>query len=220
MAKVLNPLSSEDARGKFGSVIVFTGWRTIKVVRSRVSPTNPRSTRQLDVRAILAGLSTAWASLTSGQVTAWNDYAASVALTNLFGEYRMSGFNAYQRLNFFVVDNGGAANASPPVTAFKGNLTAFAAASGGGAGEVDLTWTVPVGGALTDMVDVWATGAQPNANRSAQESEFRHDSYEAGNSTGVTVTGLTSSAWYWFRARFVMVDGRAGLFLQDQAQAT
>lgn len=220
MAKLLNPLSSENARGKFGNVIVFTGWRTIKVARSRVTPTNPRSTRQLAVRAIMSSLSTAWASLTSGQVEAWNDYAATVTLTNLFGDYRMSGFNAYQRLNFFVVDDGNSANASPPTTAFKGNLSAFAAAGGGSSGEVDLTWTVPSGGAVSDIVDVWRTAAMPNANRTAQESDFRHDSYEAGNSTGVTVGSLTPDAWYWFRARFVMVDGRAGLFLQDQAQAT
>lgn len=220
MAKVLNPLSSENARGKFGPIIVFTGWRTIKVVRSRVTPTNPRSSRQLDVRAILASLSTAWASLTANQAAAWNDYAAGVALTNLFGEYRMSGFNAYQRLNFFVVDTGGAANASPPVSAFLGNLSAFAAATGAGSGQVDVTWTEPTGATSSDFVDVWRTAAMPNANRAAQESDFRHLAYEPADAGTETYTGLTSGAWYWFRARFVDQVGRAGLFLQDQAQAS
>jgi len=219
MAKVRNPLSSEEARGKFGPVIVFSAWRSIKVVRTKVTPTNPRSTRQLTVRGILAGLSASWAAISSAQALAWRNFASGRQKTNVFGTYFASGFNAYQELNFFVVDNGGAANAAPPTAAFKGNLTAYTAAAGGGSGEIDLAWTLPAGAVAGDIIDVWVTSAMPNELRQAQESDFRHNQYLAGDQVGVTLSGLTASAWYWCKARFVQADGRAGVFQLGQAQA-
>ena len=219
MAKVRNPLSSEDARGKFGPVIVFSAWRSIKTVRTKVTPTNPRSVRQLGVRGILAGLSASWAAITSAQASAWRAFAAGRQKTNVFGTYFASGFNAYQELNFFVVDNGGSAAAAPPTAAFKGNISAYTATSGSGSGEIDLAWTLPAGAAAGDIVDVWATPAMPNELRQAQESDFRHDQYLAGDEVGVTLTGLTASAWYWVKVRFIQSDGRAGVFQLGQAQA-
>lgn len=220
MAIVRNPLSSEAARGKFGPVLVFSAWRALNVVRTRVSPTNPRTSRQLEVRSILAGLSSGWAGLTANQAAAWSDFSAGREKSNAFGKYYVSGFNGYQELNFYVVDNGGAAAASPPVTAFKGNITTLAAVGGGASGEIDLTWAVPAGAAAGDMIDIWITSLQPNELRSAQESDFRHLTYAAGNAVAYTATGLTASGWYYLRARFIMSDGRAGVFQEAHAQAT
>jgi len=219
MAKVRNPLSSEDARGKFGPVIVFSGWRAIKTVRTKVTPTNPRSVRQLAVRGILAGLSASWSAISSAEAAAWRAFAAARQKTNVFGSFFASGFNAYQELNFFVVDNGDTANDAPPTAAFKGNLSGYTAVSGSSSGEIDLAWTDPATAAASDIVDVWATPAMPNELRQAQESDFRHVEYLAGNATTRTLGSLTPSAWYWVKVRFIQEDGRAGVFQLAQAKA-
>jgi hypothetical protein len=212
MAKVRNPLSSEEASGKFGPVIVFGSWRSIKTVRSRVTPTNPRSARQLTVRGILAGLSASWASLSQGEATAWNQFASGRQKTNKFGSYFASGFNAYQELNFFVVDNGDTALDNPPTTAFKGNVSGANATDGSSSTTEHLGWTLPAGAAAGDMVEVSLSSVMPNELRQAQESDFRHNQYVAGNVTSATLTGLVPNGWYWARVRFIMADGRAGIY--------
>lgn len=219
MAKVRNPLSSEAARGKFGPVMVFSAWRTIAVVRNRVTPTNPRSTRQLAVRSTLASLSASWATLAANKAAAWNQFAAGRPKTNVFGQYFASGFNAYQELNFFRLDQSIAASDDPPTTAFLGNLSGVTVAAGSGSGEIDVAWTAPVGSSPSDVADIWITGVMPNGNRQPQETDYRHNQYVLATTETVTLSGLVPSGYYWVKARFVQADGRAGLFTQGQAAA-
>jgi len=55
--------------------------------RQRVVPTNPNSTRQQAVRAIFAGLVSAWCNtITSAQRAAWTTYANNVPVTNALGD--------------------------------------------------------------------------------------------------------------------------------------
>jgi len=56
MAKLVGPLHSVDARGKFGKAIVFIGWKGIKDARMWLKPANPKTSSQGDVRQIFAGL--------------------------------------------------------------------------------------------------------------------------------------------------------------------
>ena len=50
MAKVSGPLMSMDARGKFGSTLVFSGWKGRPTVRQWIIPTNPMSADQETAR--------------------------------------------------------------------------------------------------------------------------------------------------------------------------
>jgi len=54
MAKVIGPLHSLGATGKFGDAMVFLTWKGRNVVRQWLIPANPMSEDQGDVRAILA----------------------------------------------------------------------------------------------------------------------------------------------------------------------
>lgn len=219
MAKIKNPLFSEAALGGFGPAIVFTRWRTINVARSRVTPTNPRSTRQLVVRSILGGLSQEWGSLSEAQAAQWNDYAAAQIKSNPFGQYFATGENAYVELNFFTNDREAGSVATPPTGAFLGNISEFTAVEGAAEGEIDLAWTNPAGSDADDGIDVWITPALNNKNIAPQDSAFRHHSYVAGNLDLLDLTSLVPDAWYWIRARWLDEAGRRGLFLQAKAQA-
>lgn len=219
MAIVLNPLSSEDARNKFGPVMVFTGWRAIKVVRTRVTPTNPRSTRQLAVRGILAGVAQGFGALSSANASSWNDYAASQPKSNAFGQFYASGINAYCELNFLVVDCGNVAVATPPVVAFKGNISTFAAVPGTANGDIDVTWVDPATAAATDFCDIWITPLLPNGNVNPNSFGYTHNSYTDVTLETKTISSLVEDGWYGTKGRFVQVDGRTGLFFSALCKA-
>lgn len=86
MAIVTGPLHSDGASGKFANALVFGTWKGRKVVRSLVTPSNPKSAAQLGVRAMMKYLSQLWSSLSAGDKSSWDDLAAA-------GNY--SAFNAY-----------------------------------------------------------------------------------------------------------------------------
>lgn len=100
--------------GASGSIAgtTFARNRSGNYMRARTKPINPNSashgllgvddsTSQGKVRSAMAALSHKWADiLTSDQRTAWNLYAASVAMKNRLGEaIHLSGYNHYMRSN-------------------------------------------------------------------------------------------------------------------------
>ncbi len=50
MAKLKGPLMSMDARGQFGKMTVYGGWKGLKTARAYVVPANPKSTKQVAQR--------------------------------------------------------------------------------------------------------------------------------------------------------------------------
>jgi len=220
MAIVKNPLSSEDARNKFGPVIVFSGWRAIKVVRSNVYPTNPRTADQLNIRAILANLAAEWTALTKVQTDPWNEFASGRPRRTAFGEFKPSGMNEYVSLNFNRAYNAQASNVAPPTAAFKGNCTTLASVGGGAAGEVDMTWVLPAGAAAADWVRIDVSRQMSSPHEALTESDWRISAYIAGNLALHTITGLVSGGFYNTRIRFVQTDGRSGVPITDLATAT
>lgn len=215
MAIVKNPLSSEDARNKFGPVIVFSGWRSIKVVRSNVFPTNPRTSEQTNIRAILATLSAEWNALTWGNATSWNDYAGAHPRRNAFGEFKGSGINAYVELNFNRAYQSVASSATPPTAAFKGNVTGLTDAGTGGSGEVEITWTDVPTGAAGDTIRVDISRQMRSNHEVLGDSDFRIFDYIADGVETATIPGLVPSGYYTVRVRFVQVDGRAGVIQSE-----
>lgn len=79
----------------------FARNRSGNYARARTTPVNPASSRQEEVRAIIAALSDRWSNtVTAVQRTAWNLYASSVAMKNRLGEVIfLSGYNHYLRSN-------------------------------------------------------------------------------------------------------------------------
>lgn len=97
MTRVQGPLFSVTASGTIGDAIVFSNWKGLPYVRSRVIPANPRTTTQQASRELLTSGVSTWqsgVSLESGSKTSWDFYASGTG---------MSGFNRY--IKFFMTLN-------------------------------------------------------------------------------------------------------------------
>jgi len=117
MAKVMSPLYSAKASGKF-MAMVFQSWRGLAVVREFEAPTQPNTVRQVAVRAIFTEISNYWANtLTEGLRTAWANFV--LRWTDLWGnEVSLTGLNLFQKFNFILRDSGRAFQETtpPPIT--------------------------------------------------------------------------------------------------------
>lgn len=100
MAKILFGAGVGDARGSIGSM-TFTRGRNGPVIRTKVSPVQPRSAAVMNIRAFFATLSKAWTFiLTDAQRAAWMALAAITTYTNAFGNtYHPTGLQLYQGCN-------------------------------------------------------------------------------------------------------------------------
>lgn len=67
MAKVVMPLMSASASGKFAKSIVAFGWKGINVMRQLVTPANPQSAGQGNIRVILGNLGRAVGMIVVGK---------------------------------------------------------------------------------------------------------------------------------------------------------
>lgn len=87
-----------DARGSVGGT-VFSRNRFGAYTRNRTIPVNPGTSPQTKIRSIMSVCRNAWFStLTAAQRTAWDTYAAGVAMTNRIGEViHLTGWNHFVR---------------------------------------------------------------------------------------------------------------------------
>lgn len=156
-------------KAKYGAIVVagsgkINGFvasrnRAGAYFRTKVTPVNPQTTAQLEVRNRLGSLSQDWRGLTDAQRAAWNGVVSSFARTDIFGDLKNpTGFNLYQRLNNNLITTAQAAISVPPVpqAVDEVGLTSITAAAGAGTIAVVLTGAVPA----TSAVKVFATAPQ------------------------------------------------------------
>lgn len=139
--------------------------------RTKVTPVNPQSTAQLNVRNRLGTRSQAWRGLTDTQRAAWNGAVGAFAKTDIFGDLKNpSGFNLYQALNNNLVTVGAAAISVPPIvgSVLTVTITSISPAAGTGLIPMVLSGAVPAGTA----VKVFATAPQ-SPGVSFVKSEYR-----------------------------------------------
>jgi len=144
-------------RGKIGGHVASRN-RSGAYLRTKVTPVNPATIAQQNVRNRFAGISSGWRGLTEPQHTSWNQSVHEFAKTDIFGDLRNpTGMNLHQRLNNNLVNIGKAQITVPPlVEAVDANLTLSVAAAEA-AGTVTLTYTDPI--AADHSVLVFATHA-------------------------------------------------------------
>lgn len=157
MAKVKYGGGIQDIRGSIAGQVhsrnTFGNY-----IRQKVSPVQPRTSRQLEIRTLFSELSRRYSyQLTDAQQEAWRQAAASAPVRDVFGDsITLTGINLYARLNSLRLLQGLAPlDDPPPVEEVPGldNLT--------------LTWdgtavTLEVGFAPTPVptgfsLFVWAT---------------------------------------------------------------
>jgi len=159
-----------DGRNKLGGHVASKN-RAGAYWRTKVTPMNPNTSYQAEVRNRLSTLSSAWRGLGSAVILQWNNAVDLFKSTDIFGDIRRpTGINLYQMLNNNLVRIGIAPITTPPLPValpviITGVLTAAPA------GAIIVTFTEdPV---ITDSeVDVSATPAI-SAGKSFVKAEFR-----------------------------------------------
>lgn len=213
--KIRAPLHSMDARGRFGVGFVFSIWKGMSTARVFSVPVNPRSSRQMVIRALLTSASRAWAALTDANRDAWDAWALLQNRKNIFGQdQKVSGYNEYCSLSVLAADVGETPVSSPPADPAPVMVTDGAIAEGAAGGEIDVTWTAGQDG----FVDVWATGVLP-VGRQPRESDYRHLAYVADATESYTIEGLIGGSLYGVRIRQVAADGQSGPWIGEVLEA-
>jgi len=130
MAKVLFSTAVGELRNKVGGA-VFTKTRFGPMVRSKVSPTQPRTTYQMDVRAGFTRLAKLWSDPTMDDYRAgWIGLAVSYPVKDVFGSTQnLTGLQMFMRLNRALQTVEEAELLIPPtslIAAYPGALTLVA----------------------------------------------------------------------------------------------
>lgn len=140
MVKLIGPMMSISASGKFADTMVFARKGGTAYARQRVVPFNPKSAAQTGNRALMSFLTKAWAGISANDKATWQALADS-----------MSGqpFNAYIASNMSQWKNFITPNQYYPGTAAGDAGTLSSPAVTGQVGQV------LVGGAIGTANDNW-----------------------------------------------------------------
>lgn len=161
-AKVINPLLSVEARGRFGG-IVYNTWHGISYAKAHSGPNQPNSAAQLAARARLVTVGADWRDLTQVQRDAWSVYADAHPEQDWTGNpLRLTGQNWFIRCNVQLSRAGLAGISAPPGIAAPDPVTAWVASDPNGA--IAVTWTTPDDAALTldvSFLGPVSTGVDP-----------------------------------------------------------
>lgn len=87
-----------DGRGKINGSVASKN-RSGAYVRTKVTPVNPRSVAQQNIRGIFASISERWRNLSQQERNSWNEATENWKKTDIFGDLKKpSGFNLFMRL--------------------------------------------------------------------------------------------------------------------------
>ena len=225
MAKILTTAIVADIRNKLNGS-VFSKNRYGSYVRTKVTPVNPQTSSQQNVRNQLSTNSQAWRGLSESDRQSWIDGAVSFPVTDIFGNSKILAGNAlYVRLNnnLNVVGEAAISTAPMPVAIPALVLGALTGAAGTPALSLVLTsGTVPTGFSLV----IQATG-NVGAGKSFVKNLFRQVNVTAAAGTSpvnllsswAAVHGtLVAGQKVFVRAFYVSTDtGQAGIPVQTSA---
>lgn len=119
MGKIIFSAVVGDARKKVGGV-VFTKGHAGAVVRRKVSPTQPRSSAQRNVRASFTDFSKLWGTLSDDQRAGWIALAALYPRKDVFGQsHTLTGLQLFQSCNRNLVSIGVSSPITDPPASLK-----------------------------------------------------------------------------------------------------
>jgi hypothetical protein len=159
-----------DGRGKIGGHVASKN-RGGAYMRTKVTPSNPRTSFQTAARNRLSTLATAWSALGNAVCTSWNSAVEAFKGTDIFGDVKNpSGFNLFQKLNNNLSQIGIAEITTPPApVALPAIITGVLAAAH--AGAVTVTFTTDPDITNTSIMVSATPGL--SAGKSFVKSEFR-----------------------------------------------
>jgi hypothetical protein len=172
MAKIVFSAVVGDARKKAGGV-VFTKVRSGSIIRRKVSPIQPRSSAQMNVRASFTALAKLWSNASMATYrAAWIGLAASYPKKDTFGAaHTLTGLQLFVRLNRALATIGVAPILPPPTSLSVGYPGALTLVCTGTPVSV-LTVACATWNAATEEAMVYATAPQ-SAGRATAGAKFR-----------------------------------------------
>jgi len=123
---------SLEASGTIANSMTFSKWKGRPYVRTRVTPANPRTPKQMGIRAIMAFLARQWAELSDADQSSWEEKAKQ---TNV------SPFNAFAGTNAFEWRNGNYPSKAYPAARSSSAPSAPTVSATGGQRQVTLNIT-------------------------------------------------------------------------------
>lgn len=222
MAKIKFGMFMTDARGKVGGQ-VFSKNRAGAYIRTKVTPSNPQTSAQAQVRSNLATLSTGWNSLTVNQISQWNSSVEDWTSTDVFGDIKKpTGKNLYVKLNLNLLNSGQDVINTPPAKIEIPSLV-----------DVDVDVVTATNTLEIDGLPVFADGvyqieacAPISRGVSFVKNKFRVISYETQATAGtVNVStayinkfgSVANAENIYFRIRAIGANGQAGVPLVVKA---
>lgn len=213
MAKVVGPLHSSEARGRMGG-LVFNTYRGMATVKAKHAPAQPRTEKQLLIRAISVNMSRAWA--TNADQEAWNTYASTHTYVDGMGlTIRATGLNWYIALNSRLQAALIGPVETPPVVAAPAAVTGLALTPS--AGSISAAWTSPVG--ATARIEFWLDGPRSEGRLSSIARIRLHSRTEAATSPLVIASLQPGRYTVWVRA-FSETDGQVSPWIVSTTDVT
>ena len=140
-------------------------------IRTKVTPVNPNTSFQSNVRADFTTVAQAWRDLTEAERNSWNQGVVSFSHTDIFGDnVPLSGFGLHQQLNLNLLAIGAAVITAPPLPGAVFNFTSSSLAAAFALQTVTLTYAPAI--PATETVILKAT-APLSAGKSFVKSELR-----------------------------------------------
>lgn len=222
MAKIKWGMIVTDGRGKLGGQ-VFSKNRSGAYIRTKVTPSNPRTADQMAGRSILGSLSASWSGLTDEQRRLWNNAVEEWQKTDIFGDSRKpTGKNLFTGLNKEIEQSGGTRILVPPVKVVMPELPEIEPVVEISAQEVTLGITsVPAG----FMLQVSATASLSQGTNFVKD-KLRVIGYQASGTVDSTKVysqyvakfgAPTAGANIHFAVKLVAETGQAGVRVTAKA---
>lgn len=179
MAKIILAGVAEK-RGAEGGV-VFSRNRYGAYTRQRVSPVQPRTDYQLDIRAKLQTVSAAWRDLSQAEKNAWNELASQVILTDSIGQtYSPTGHQLFTSCNINRLLGQATILTTPPATVpnVPTPLNVTVTATSGATPALTVAWS---GGSADYDAFIYATATVGLGRKFIRPSELRFMQVAAGD---------------------------------------
>ena len=220
MARVLNPLFSEDAKGSVGG-LTFTKSPAGNVCKKKAGPVQRSEPYKQSNRSRLGFLARSWGGLTQEQRNSWKDWAIDHPQPDRFGgTFIMSGINAYCQLNFNAMRLGLPSDRQdlPPADECPASLDTMEVVVGTvAAGDIIANWTHNGIADVGHYNEVQLAGPFLSPGRKEVYSRFRYVSAAAGNVLTKTIEDLDIGMYYWVRVRYVDDRGQVSAWMYGQA---
>jgi len=206
--RVKEPLSAEDARGKFFNSAVFGKRRGTNWARGYIKTITPYTEKEATARNRIRINAYAWGDLTDEQRTAWDNYAAGIVRVDSMGqEYSLSGQQEFIATNSVLPGAWDLLIEDPPGTEIPempDNFTCHMMYPGG---PIEFYW-IPVDELY--WLQFFLTERYGRGRMSGKENEYYLENYWPVVISPYTSSGCGSGKKRFWKVRPIRLNGQWG----------